>query len=54
MITKKEKERIVTLAQRGKDYMEITEAILTARVPKILMELNDEVTNYLEELEEKV
>ena len=54
MITKKEKERIVILAEKGKNYFEIAEAIVLARIPGILIDLNSEVTDYLEGLEEKV
>ena len=54
MITKEEKKRIVTLAEKGKTYLEIAEAIATTRILKMLMELNSEVTNYLEELEESI
>jgi hypothetical protein len=52
MLTKNEKNRVVTLAENGLSYLEIAEDILINRGPKMFVHLSSEIQNYLWELEE--
>lgn len=52
MLTKNEKDRVVSLAEKGTSYLEIAEEILISRGPKMFMTLSNDVNSYLWKLEE--
>jgi hypothetical protein len=52
MLTKEEKKQVVSLAEDGRSSLEIAETLLINRGPKMFVRLNDEITEYLWELEE--